>query len=168
MALSHGTWQPVDRAGLNQKIDVNSATQQHSIGDRVLCKDMGSTALGLGEFVYLKGVASTAKGDAVVYDISDGTTVRTVAASAGDLAVAMSACVANEFGWYQIKGLGTVTAGTVADNGKVYTTATASTLDDAAVTGQQVIGATFRSADDTGLARIQLNYPFAGAADAIV
>lgn len=165
MAISHGTWKPVDRIGLNQAIDVNSATQKHDIGDRVVCKDVGSTGYGRGEFVYLKGVASTAKGDAVVYDISDGTTVRTVAASKGPLAVAMAATVADEFGWYQVRGLGVVTSGDVADNGAVYTTATDGSLDDAQVDSQQIINARFRSDDDTGLAKIDLLYPVAGTDD---
>lgn len=166
MAISHGNWAPVDgRLGLNQAIDSNSTTKHHNIGERVRCRDVGTTAYGEAEFIYLKGVASTAKGDAVAYDISDGTTIRTLAATVGPLAVAMAATVASEYGWYQVYGLGVVTAGTVADNGLVYTTATAGSLDDAQVDSQQVLGAIFRTATDTGLAKIGLNYPTAGTDD---
>lgn len=165
MAISSGTWKVIGRAGLHQNIEATSTTQKYKLGERVKARDVGTTAYGEGEFIYLKGVASTAVGDAVVYDISGGTTVRTVAASKGPLAVAMSANVANQYGWYQIFGLGVVTAGDVADNGAVYTTATDGSLDDAQVDSQQVINAFFRSDDDTGLATIQLNYPVAGTDD---
>ncbi len=165
MAISSGTWKVVGRAGLNQEIGDTSTTQKHPIGERVTAKDVGSTNYGMGEFIYLLGVASTAVGDAAVYDISTGATTRTVAASKGPLGISMSANVANQYGWYQIFGLGVATVGTVADNGAVYTTATDGSLDDAQVDSQQVINAFFRSATDTGLATIQLNYPVAGTDD---
>jgi hypothetical protein len=167
MAISASTWVPVDRAGLNQEINSNSTTQKYKALARVKCRDMGTTDRGEGEFVYLKGVASTVAGDAVVYDESTGATTRTVAASKGPLAIAMAATVANEWGWYQIFGVGVVTAGTVADNAAVYTTATDGSLDDAQVDSQQVIGAFFRSADDTGFATIGLHYPVAGSDDQV-
>lgn len=165
MAISSGTWVVTGRAGINQGIAETSTTKNCRIGERVKARDMGSTGYGEGEFIYLVGVASTAVGDAVVYDESSGATTRTVAASKGPLAVAMSANVASQYGWYQIYGVGVVTAGDVADNGAVYTTATDGSLDDAQVDSNQIIGAFFRSADDTGLATIGLNYPIAGTDD---
>lgn len=165
MAISHSTWKVLDRIGLNQEIEATSTTKQHPIGTRVTCRDVGSTARGEGEFIYLVGVASTAVGDAVVYDESTGLTTRTVAASKGPFAISMSANVADQYGWYQIYGVGVATVGTVLDNGAVYTTATDGTLDDAQVDSQQVLGAFFRSASDTGLATIGLNYPNAGVDD---
>lgn len=169
MALTHGTWMPLDVIGLNQAIQDTSTSQKHPIGMRIKGKDVSSQNLGYGEFIYLPGVASTAVGDAVVFDImatsGAGATVRTVAASIGDVGIAMSANVASQWGWYQIAGLGTATVGTVLDNGLVYTTATDGTLDDAQVDSQQILNAQFRTASDTGLARIQLNYPHAGTDD---
>ena len=167
MAISHGTWAVTDRIALNQAINVTSTTQAHPIGMRVKARDIGSTNYGEGEFIYLVGVASTAAGDAVVYDVSDGSTVRTVAASKGPLGIAMSANVASSYGWYQIHGLGVATAGTVVDNTPVYTTATDGTLDESQVDANQVLGAFFRSASDTGLVKIGLTYPFAGADDQV-
>lgn len=62
---------------------------------------------GEGEFIRLLGVASTAVGSIVTYDPSTWQT--TLCAVGGNIprpiAVAMSACVANEHGWYQISGL---------------------------------------------------------------
>lgn len=61
---------------------------------------------GEGEFIYLKGVASTVVGSIVEYDTSFSTGLSTIAVEEPrPLAVAMSACVASEYGWYQISGL---------------------------------------------------------------
>lgn len=121
---------------------------------------------GEGEFIYLKGVASTVVGDLVVYDQYANTTVRAVAGSRGPAAVAMSANVANQYGWYQVKGAAVVKAGTVAANGNVYLTATAGTIDDAVVAGDKVDGARIKTADGTpsaGFAVVQLDRPAANA-----
>jgi hypothetical protein len=70
---------------------------------------------------------------------------------------------ANQYGWYQIRGKAVVKAGTVADNGNVYSTGTAGTLDDAVVAGDRVKNAKFASADGTpaaGLAEIEIDHPF--------
>jgi hypothetical protein len=117
---------------------------------------------GEGEFIYLAGVASTAVGDAVIYDQRAGTTTRTVAGSRGPVAVAMSANVASQYGWYQIKGSAVMKAGTVAANGNVYVTATAGTIDDAVVAGDKVDGARLKTADGTpsaGFAVAEISRP---------
>lgn len=121
---------------------------------------------GEGEFIYLKGVASTVVGDLVVYDQYANTTTRAVAGSRGPAAVAMSANVANQYGWYQVKGAAVVKAGTVAAGGNVYLTATAGTVDDAVVAGDKVDGARIKTADGTpsaGFAVVQLDRPAANA-----
>ncbi len=76
-------------------------------------RDIGSTALGLGEFIYLKGVASTVAGSVVSYQVSDGTAqTGTTILWAGTanvtypLALATAATVASTYGWYQIGGSG--------------------------------------------------------------
>lgn len=168
MAITVSSWKSHNMIGLNQAIEDTSTTQAHPLGFRVRCVDVSTQDRGYGEFIYLKGVASTAVGDAVVYDLSTGLTTRTVAASKGQFALAMSANAATtSYGWYQIDGLGVGTVGTVSDNGQVYTTATDGTLDDAQVDSQQVLGATFRTATDTGLAVVELHFPFAGADDQV-
>jgi hypothetical protein len=125
-----------------QPIAVTDTTQNHALGTIVTAED---ETYGQGEFIYLTGVASTAVGDVVIID--QGTTVRAVAGSRGPVAVAMSANVANQYGWYQISGRAVVkTAGSVADNALVYATATAGSVDDAVVSGDKVDGAVFRAA----------------------
>lgn len=118
------------------------------------------------EYVYLKGVASTAVGSAVTFDEAGATQlVDTDVASSviAPMAVAQAAVDATtEFGWYMIYGSCSCSAATVADNAKVFATATAAQLDDTGTAGQQVVGAVWRSADSGGLATIQLSYPMLG------
>lgn len=86
-----------------QAIGATDTTQNHPLGTVVRAKD---PTYGWGEFIYLKGVASTVAGDVVTYDASFATT----RAAAGTnlprpVAFAMSANVASQYGWYQIGGL---------------------------------------------------------------
>lgn len=81
------------------------------VGTIARFRDIGTTQLGTGEFIYLKGVGSTVLGSWVTYSISDGTAVTgTTTLWAGTanlsypLAVATAATVANKYGWYQISG----------------------------------------------------------------
>lgn len=117
-----------------------------------------SPTLGVGEFIYLKGVASTVEGSFVTFDEAFETAL--LAANAiGGVGIALAATVASTYGWYQIggKAAGKVLAA-FADNGLVYATATAGSADDAAVAGDRVKGALGRSAIDTpatGFAWIQ-------------
>ncbi|QSQ14049.1 hypothetical protein [Myxococcus landrumensis] len=119
---------------------------------------------GEGEFIYLKGVASTAVGDLVIYDQRAGTTTRTVAGSRGPVAVAMSSNVANQYGWYQVGGAAVVKSGAAVAGASVYLTATAGTVDDAVVATDKLEGARYKTADGTpsaGLAVLQLSRPSA-------
>jgi hypothetical protein len=142
-----------------QPIATTETTQYHPIGTIVKAKD---PTYGEGEFVYLKGLASTVVGSAVIYDQYANTTTLAVAGSRGPVAIAMSANVASQYGWYQIFGSAVIKAGTVAANGNVYVTATAGTVDDATVPGDKIDGARFKTADGTpsaGFAIAQINRP---------
>ncbi|CAN7371051.1 hypothetical protein [Aminobacter sp. LjRoot7] len=119
---------------------------------------------GVGEFIYLQGVASTAVGSWVVYNPDDWSTVLLGADAIGSVAVAMSANVASQYGWYQIKGkaIGKTLAGFL-DNANVYATATAGSVDDAVVAGDRVKNAKGASAVGTpsaGLAEFEIDRPF--------
>jgi hypothetical protein len=147
-----------------QDIESTSTTQNFALGTRVRAVD---PTYGEAEFIYAKGVASTAKYDAVVI-LGDHTTARTGARSKGLLGVAMSANVANQYGWYCIWGKVPVKAGTVVAAAPAYLTATAAQLDDAIVAGDFVAGASFVTADGTpsaGLAVISLFYSVVTDAD---
>lgn len=146
---------------LGQNIADTSTTQKHELGLIVEAKD---PTYGVGEFIYLLGAASTAVGSWVTYD-QDGNTTTLLAANAiGPVAVAMSANVANQYGWYQISGkaIGKALTGFV-DNANVYATATAGSVDDAVVAGDRVKLAKGASAVDTpstGLAEFEIQRPF--------
>ena len=159
-------WVSAEHWGLAQDIDENSSTQKLNLGTRARCKDNSSDlidGLGYGEFIYLKGVASTTVGDLVVFDENFATTLAD-ANEKGIAAVAMSACVANEYGWYQISGTAIVNvAASFAAGNAVYLTSTAGTVDDAVVAGDLVHGAISQSAIDTpatGQAYIAIQYPY--------
>jgi hypothetical protein len=143
-----------------QGIATTSTSQEQDLGSIVQAWD--STYL-TGEFIYLKGVASTVVGSFVTYSLKDCTTALLVANAIGPVAVSMSINVASSFGWYQISGtaVGKAKAG-FADNAAVYGTSTAGSIDDAVVAGDRVHNAKGASALDdpsTGLAKFELNRP---------
>ncbi len=147
-----------------QGIGVTSTTQNHPLGTIVDAVDRATTAYGAGEFIYLQGVASTAVGSWVIFDDDDGSTTLLAANGIGPVATAMSANVASQYGWYQIRGkaVGKALAAFV-DNANVYATATAGSIDDAVVAGDRVKGAKGASAvgtPSTGLAEVEINRPF--------
>jgi len=155
---TQGTWVVISEMGPTQQIAETSTTKNHEILKRVHARDTSSQAYGEGEFIYLKGVASTAAGDLVMYDL-DGTTTRTVARTKGPCAVAMSANLAGSFGWYMVQGVTPCTSLTVAANTTAYLTATAGTIDDAVVAGDIVYGARIASADSGGSCKLLVQYP---------
>lgn len=86
-----------------QPIATTDTTQRHPLGLIVRAAD---PTLGVGEFIYLLGVASTVVGSCVAYDTSG---YQTKLAPVGNrlpepIAFAMSANVASQYGWYQISG----------------------------------------------------------------
>lgn len=90
-----------------QAIAETSTTQNHPIGMIVQAED---STYGSAEFIYLKGVASTAVGSVVTYNTGSGTTALAAVGTnkPQPIAIAMSANVANQWGWYQISGIAVV------------------------------------------------------------
>lgn len=86
-----------------QPIASTDTVQNHPLGLEV---DAVSATYGPARFIYLLGVASTVVGSVVTYDASTRQTV--LSAVGGNIprpvAVAMSANVAAQYGWYQITG----------------------------------------------------------------
>jgi hypothetical protein len=144
-----------------QPVADNSTTQNHALGTILKGRD---PTYGEAEFIYLKGVASTAVGSWVLYNADDWTTSLLAANDRGPVAIAMSACVANEYGWYMISGKAAVgkCLTQFADNGRVYITGTAGSVDDASVAGDVVWGAKGASATvvDSGVAEFEIHRPF--------
>jgi hypothetical protein len=100
----------------------------------------------------------------VLYSEDDYTTSLLAANDIGQVAVAMSANVASQYGWYQVRGkaIGKALTGFL-DNANVYSTATAGSVDDAVVAGDRVKkckGASAVGTPSTGLAEFEIDRPF--------
>lgn len=146
-----------DRAVVGQPGDIHTS-QQNPLG--MICPGVDANGY-FAEYVYLTGVASTVAGSWVTYDEA-GLTILTVADAQGDVAIATAAIVAASYGWYQVTGnVSALCLASFADNGKVYLTSTAGSVDDADVAGDFVVGAIGRSARDTttGKATFQISRP---------
>lgn len=141
-----------------QAIAATDTVQNLPLGTVVTAVD---PTLGEGEFIYLKGVASTAVGSVVIYDTKAATSTLATAGSRGPVAVAMSANVASQYGWYQISGTAVVAvAAAVAAGAPAFATATAGSVDDAVVTGDKVDGMVFKVlAGAAGTTAAQLDRP---------
>jgi phosphatidylserine decarboxylase len=110
----------------------------------MVCRAFDPT-YGEGEFILLVGVASTVVGSLVTYNATTYQTTLSAntANQATPVAVAMSACTAGLFGWYQIGGLAVVKKTAVAVNAQVpiYQSATVGRIMPTAASGKQVLGA---------------------------
>lgn len=146
-------------------VDQIDDAPRHALGTILPAYD---PVLGGGEFIYLRGVASTQVGTLVDYDLLAGTTTITPATGgSGPVAIAMAALVANKYGWYQIAGVGTIRApNAMVVGADVYMlAATPGSVDDAVVANEGILSMKALSTTgvpSTGLARVSLNRPAHG------
>lgn len=113
------------------------------------------------EYIYLKGVTSTAAGSWVTFDENYATTL--LAANAvGPVAIAMAAIDAStKYGWYQIYGINTVAkTDTVAADKALFIDGTSGRADDAVVTGDLIVGASSMAADSSNVCTVNISYPY--------
>lgn len=129
----------------NQPLTETSTTARHQVGTIVTGHDADGT-YGGAEFIYLKGVASTVVGSVVGYNSSTFTT--SLGALGRNLphpvAVAMSANVASQYGWYQISGIAIAaksSATSFAANAALGLLTTATGLVVATASERQIHGA---------------------------
>ena len=161
----------IEHAAYGQSIDETDAGESRGgttyplipLGTIVRAVDKADTQYGVGEFIYLLGIASTAVGEVVTYNADDFSTTLAVANGVGPIATSMSINVASQYGWYQIsgKGVALVLSG-FADNADCYLTATAGSIDDANVSGDYIRG--MKGASDiatpsAGLAEVEMWRP---------
>lgn len=110
----------------------------------MVCRAFDPT-YGEGEFILLVGVANTVVGSLVTYNATTYQTALSpnTANLAQPVAVAMSACTAGLFGWYQIGGLAVIKKTAVAVNAQVpvYQSATTGRIMPTAASGKQILGA---------------------------
>lgn len=153
-------WTPSENTLLGQGIEETSTTKKHTLGTIVRCKHPD---YGTAEFIYLQGIGSTVAGSWVTYRARDFLTALAVGNAIGPVAIAMSANVASQYGWYMIHGAyPSAKSGDVASNGNLYTTATAGKVDDAIVTGDRIWGAKATAADNSthGTVAVEIARPF--------
>lgn len=115
-----------------------------------------------GEWIYLKGVASTVEGSWVTYD-ELGITTLLVTNAKGPIAVAGAATVASTWGWYQIFGKASaMVAANTADNAILGFETTAGHAGDGRAAGDEILGAQARgaTAGAAALTTVQIFYPF--------
>ncbi len=161
-------WTPTTPELGTQPIALTSTTQQHDLGRVITARD---PIYGEGEFIYLLGVVSTVVGSVVTWSgQTTGTpTYQSALAAAAvnqnaPLAVAMSANVAAQYGWYQIAGQALVaTNGTLAINSTVFL-AGSGQLTTTVAAGAQVMNASSITATGTPAANqavVEIQRPFA-------
>lgn len=134
-------WYPINGGIGVQDIATKSTTQYHPLGQIIQAKD---PTYGVGEFIYLKGVGSTAVGSWVVYNGSNGTTALATANHNGSLAVSMTTnTTTGSYAWYQISGTAQALGLTsiTSTSGFLWLTGTAGSVDDASVIGDAIINA---------------------------
>jgi hypothetical protein len=157
-------WQPVAPEIGIQAITEVATTQTHELGKIIRAVDRGTNRNGEGDFMYVKGVASGAVGSWVLINEDDYSTALLGADNIGRVGILMSALVASTFGWAQVKGKAVGKAlAAFADNGNVYATATAGSVDDAVVAGDRVKkckGASALDGPATGMAEFEIDHPF--------
>lgn len=121
--------------------------------------------LGFGEFILLKGVASTVVGSWVTFNADDYTTALLAANAVGPVAIAMSAnTAATDAAWYQITGKAqALLAASTAENSALYIDGTSGIADDDTVAGDRIWNAISASAATTvagALSEIEIQRPF--------
>lgn len=161
-AKSQGTWAPYQPIGIVDLTNVDT-TAAYDFGYRCKARDTGSTAYGHAEFMYVKGGTSIAVGSVVT--IAGDYTVTLIAADAkGPVGLAISVLDATtKYGWVQVLGRGVAKCDTVAAGAQCFIDGTAGRIDDAAVTGDVVLGMQTYTADDTNTCVVNmLSYPVVG------
>lgn len=141
MSVAH-SWVPCSNQLGIQPIADTSTTQQNVLGEVVKARH---ETYGVGEFIYLLGVTSTVVGSLVRYWATtyQTTLITATAVQVGPVAVAMSANVGSQYGWYQIEGLAVVKKTAIAFTPQVaiYISGTAGRVKAVASAGLQIVGA---------------------------
>lgn len=102
---------------------------------------------GMGEFIYLLGVASTVVGSLVTYDHTYQTALDAATANASfPKAFAMAPILAGQYGWYQISGVAVASNNATAAAGNAFAKA-GGQVGSAAVAGTQILSARISTAN---------------------
>lgn len=153
-------WTPTGNYLLPQNIDERSTTKKVALGTEVQAKH---ATYGNATFAYQAGVASATVRTWVTINMDDGSTTRLAANAIGPVGVSMATLTASYYGWFMRvgKALGACLT-QFADNGRVYITGTAGSVDDASVAGDVVWNAKGASTTtvDSGYAEFEIDRPY--------
>lgn len=152
---------PISYQGAPEQVDSSAL---YPVGTIAKAYDIDPASnYGASELVYLKAGADDVVGSVVTYNGSY-TSALAVANAVGNIAVSTSIKSANEYGWYVIKGnVPALVLASFAAASKCYLTATAGSIDDAVVAGDELFAAKSLTAIATpsaGLAVININNSF--------
>jgi hypothetical protein len=150
-------WNTVDLPGA-QIATVDSA-QVFPLGTK--CTARNTSSGYVGEFVYMKGVASNSVGLFCQLDYDSGSVSLLADGAVGGVGVSMGSIVASTFGWFQVRGKGSGwLAASVADNAQLYINAGG--VGQATASGKsEIMGARAAAASGSSaaLTEVELSYP---------
>lgn len=140
--MPHNYIPTTEQLGL-QPIEDTSTVKNHALGKIIAARH---ETYGGCEFIYLQGVANTVVGSLVSFDPVAGTTTLspiTGVSNGNPCAVAMSANVASQYGWYQIAGVVPIKKPAVKAQpaSLIYLSTTAGRVRTSSYSGRGVIGA---------------------------
>ena len=110
------------------------------------------------EYIYLQGTASVVAKDWVVYD-EGFTTTRLTANEVGPVAIAGTAIVLGQYGWFQVYGVAQGNSDTISADSSLYIDGTAGRVDDLSVSGDLVLGAYSMTDAVSNVATVFITYP---------
>jgi hypothetical protein len=153
-------WNSTDLPGATIA-NVDSA-QVFPLGTVCKARNAAASTGWVGEFIYMKGVASAAAGKWAALNYDDYGTALLPDGHVGPVGLFMSSLIASTFGWVQIKGKGSgLLAASVADNAALYTTATAGQGGATASSQSEIVGARAAAASGSSAANtdVEIDYP---------
>lgn len=159
-----GTYVPTDETVGVEDLTTIGTTQLWPLGKIIKARDTGTTAYGDVEMMYLKGGTNVAAKSVCTVN-SDMSTTLIAARAKGAVVVSIGAVDATtKYGWFVCRGKAAAASDGVTDAAALYIDGTAGRVDDAAVAGDQIIGAVAASGDDTNTIVINL-VAYAAVAD---
>jgi len=113
------------------------------------------------EYIYLKGVASVAQYEWVIYTNSSGSVTRLTTATLGNVGIAQGAITEGKFGWFAIKGRTTGLLGTGPGTAglRLSASGTAAYVSGGTVANTGILGAFLATTSTGTISTVELNYP---------
>lgn len=162
-AKTVGTYQPISPAGVEDTSTIGT-TQLWPLGTIIKARDIGSTAYGDVELIYLKGGTNVAA-RSVCYVTDEWAAVLIAARAKGMVVVSLGAVDStSKYGWFVCRGKAAAQSDTVSAAAAAYIDNTSGGVDDSAVAGDQIIGMWIDTDSDTSTCVVNM-VTYAAVAD---